>query len=135
VAFQAVLEALQKEGLIPKRAKQRLDSTHVLSAVRDMSALECVRETLRLGLEALEKELDAGERPEFWAELWERYVENKFDFRSAPEVLTSKHRQSGIDAKRLLECCGAPNCFVGLASKYFVGKEVFGHAVSWAADR
>ena len=51
VAFQAVIEALQKEGLIPKRAKQRLDSTHVLSAVRDMSALECVRETLRLGLE------------------------------------------------------------------------------------
>jgi hypothetical protein len=48
---QTVLEALQKERLIPKRAKQRLDSTHVLSAVRDMSALECVRETLRLGLE------------------------------------------------------------------------------------
>ena len=47
VAFQAIIEALQKEGLIPKRAKQRLDSTHVLSAVRDMSALECVRETLR----------------------------------------------------------------------------------------
>jgi transposase len=103
VAFQAVIEALQKEGLIPKRAKQRLDSTHVLSAVRDMSALECVRETLRLGLEALEKELDAAERPEFWPQLWERYVENKLDFRSAPEVLTSKQRQSGIDAKRLLE--------------------------------
>jgi hypothetical protein len=33
VAFQAVIEALQKEGLIPKRAKQRLDSTHVLAAV------------------------------------------------------------------------------------------------------
>src|SRR3984893_4567807 len=92
VAFQAVIEALQKEGLIPKRAKQRLDSTHVLSAVREMSALECVRETLRLGLEALEKELDAAERPEFWPQLWERYVENKLDFRSAPEVLTSKHR-------------------------------------------
>jgi hypothetical protein len=30
LAFQAVIEALQKEGLIPKRAKQRLDSTHVL---------------------------------------------------------------------------------------------------------
>jgi transposase len=103
VAFQTVLEALQKEGLIPKRAKQRLDSTHVLSAVRDMSALECVRETLRLGLETLEKELDAGERPEFWAQLWERYVENKLDFRSAPEVLRSKQQQSGIDAKRLLE--------------------------------
>jgi len=44
------------------------------------------------GWKALEKELDAGERPEFWAQLWERYVENKFDFRSAPEVLRSKHR-------------------------------------------
>jgi hypothetical protein len=68
-----------------------------------MSALECVRETLRLGLEALEKELDAAERPEFWPQLWERYVENKLDFRSAPEVLKSKQRQSGIDVKRLLE--------------------------------
>jgi hypothetical protein len=38
-----MIEALQKEGLIPKRAKQRLDSTHVLAAVREMSALECVR--------------------------------------------------------------------------------------------
>jgi hypothetical protein len=30
-------------------------------------------------------------------------VENKLDFRSAPEVFKSKQRQSGIDAKRLLE--------------------------------
>jgi hypothetical protein len=30
-------------------------------------------------------------------------VENKLDFRSAPEVLRSKQQQSGIDAKRLLE--------------------------------
>jgi transposase len=77
LAFHTVIEALQKEDLIPKRAKQRLDGTHVLSAVRDISALECVGETLRLGLEALEKELDAAERPEFWPQLWEPYVENK----------------------------------------------------------
>jgi nucleoside-diphosphate-sugar epimerase len=31
--------------------------------------------------------------------------------------------------------CSAPHFFVGLASKYFVGKDVFGHAVSWVADR
>ena len=43
VAMRAVLAALQKEGLIPKRSKQRLDSTHVLSAVSDLRALEmCV---------------------------------------------------------------------------------------------
>jgi hypothetical protein len=29
----------------------------------------------------------------------------------------------------------APHCFVGLASKYFVGKEVFGHGVSWGCGQ
>ena len=29
-AFGAVLEALQEEGLLPKKTKQRLDSTHVI---------------------------------------------------------------------------------------------------------
>jgi len=64
VAMRAVLEALQKEGLIPKRSKQRLDSTHVLSAVKDLSALECVRETLHLALEELGRGLAESERPE-----------------------------------------------------------------------
>jgi Transposase domain (DUF772) len=50
LAFLAVLDPLQAEGLIPKRFRQRLDSTHVLAAVADLSALECVREMLRLAL-------------------------------------------------------------------------------------
>jgi transposase len=57
MAMRAVLAALQKEGLLAKRSKQRLDSTHVLSAVADLSALDCVRETLRLALEELAKGL------------------------------------------------------------------------------
>jgi hypothetical protein len=65
VAMRAVLEALQKEGFIPKRSKRRLDSTHVLSAVRDLSALECVRESLRLALEELGASLVQSERPDF----------------------------------------------------------------------
>jgi hypothetical protein len=135
VAFQAVIDALQKEGLIPKRAKQRLDSTHVLAAVRDMSALECVRETLRLGLEALQKELDAAERPEFWAELWERYVENKLDFRSAPEVLKSKQRQSGIDAKRLLEWVEPMRGEVRYAPAVELLRAVLGQHTRWSKAR
>jgi hypothetical protein len=71
VAMRGVLAALQKEGLLPKRSKQRLDSTHVLSAVADLSALECVRESLRLALEELTKRLKASERPDFWALFWE----------------------------------------------------------------
>jgi len=103
VAMRAVLAALQKEGLIPKRSKQRLDSTHVLSAVSDLSALECVRETLRLALEALGRGLAKSERPDFWELFWERYVESKLDYKSGQEVLKNKHGQAGEDCLRLFE--------------------------------
>lgn len=103
LAMRAVLEALQKEGLIAKRSKQRLDSTHVLSAVADLSALECVRETLRLALEEVVRSLAEDERPDFWGLMWERYVENKLDYKSGAEVLTNKHRQAGQDSLVLLK--------------------------------
>ena len=93
----------EKEGLIPKRSKQRLDSTHVLSAVSDLSALECVRETLRLALEELGRGLAKSERPDFWELFWERYVESKLDYKSGQEVLKNKHRQAGEDCLRLLQ--------------------------------
>jgi hypothetical protein len=41
LAMRAVLEALQKEGLVSKRSKQ-LDSTHILSAAMDLSALSAI---------------------------------------------------------------------------------------------
>jgi hypothetical protein len=84
LAFRAVLESLQKEGLVPKRSRQRLDSTHVLAAVADLSALECVRETLRLALEELGRSLPEKARPDFWALLWEHYVENKLEAHEQP---------------------------------------------------
>jgi Transposase DDE domain/Transposase domain (DUF772) len=102
VAMRAVLAALQKEGLLPKGSKQRLDSTHVLSAVRDLSALECVRETLRLALEELARGLADSERPDFWDLFWERYVESKLDYKSGIEMLKNKHQQAGQDGLRLL---------------------------------
>ena len=49
LAFRAVLDALQAEGLLPKRSRQRLDSTHVLAAVANLSALECVRSDAAAG--------------------------------------------------------------------------------------
>jgi transposase len=102
LAFRAVLEALQAEGFIPKRSRQRLDSTHVLAAVANLSALECVRETLRLALEELARALAEPARPDFWPVLWERYVENKLDYKSSPEVLQSKRVQAGEDCLLLL---------------------------------
>jgi hypothetical protein len=54
--MRGVLAALQKEGLLPKRSKQRLDSTHVLSAVADLSSLECVREKPALSVRRTSRE-------------------------------------------------------------------------------
>ena len=103
MAFGVVLKALQEEGFIAKRSRQRLDSTHILGAVARMSALECVRETLAVALDELEGKLTKDQRPEFWEELRERYVESKLDYKSAEETLQSKRRQAGADCLRLLE--------------------------------
>jgi hypothetical protein len=103
LTFRAVLDALQAEGFIPKRSRQRLDSTHVLAAVANLSALECVRETLRLALEELGRALADKARPDFWPALWERYVENTLDYKSSPEVLRSKQVQAGRDCLSLLQ--------------------------------
>jgi transposase len=102
VAFEAVLQALQAEGFVPKRGHQRLDSTHVLGLVARLSKLECIRETIRLALEELAMVLPEKERPEFWELFWERYVESKLDYKSTEVALKQKQQQAGEDSWRLL---------------------------------
>jgi hypothetical protein len=103
LAMRLIGEGLQAAGWIQKRAKQRLDSTHVVAAVARLSALECVRETLALALRELHPKLSVAPRPEFWEALWERYVDNKLDYKSNEETLQAKRRQAGLDAGRLLQ--------------------------------
>jgi transposase len=102
LAMRLIGEGLQAAGWIQKREKQRLDSTHVVAAVARLSALECVRETLALPLEELHPKLSVKQRPEFWEVLWERYVENKLDYKSNEETLQAKRRQAGMDGWQLL---------------------------------
>ena len=47
-AFDKVLEHLSSVGLIKKNAKQRIDSTHVIGLVRELSRIELLHETLRV---------------------------------------------------------------------------------------
>jgi len=101
LAFRAVVEALEKEGFVPKRGKQRLDSTHIVGAVARLSSLECVRETIRLAIGEIEPKLQ--ELPHFWPLLRERYVENKLDYRSPEPVLKDKLALAGADIRELLE--------------------------------
>jgi hypothetical protein len=62
LAFDAVLSGLVEAGLVSRRSRQRLDSTHVLGLVAKMSSLDVVRETLRLALMELDQTLSAQEQ-------------------------------------------------------------------------
>ena len=103
LVFDTILDGLCEAGLVARRARQRLDSTHVLGVVRQMSSLECVRETLRLALETLAGAVAEAHRPGVWRSWWERYVESKLDYRTAEQTLWEQFDQAGADAWAVLE--------------------------------
>lgn len=103
VIFDGVVEWLVEMGLVNRKGKQRLDSTHILGYVKEMSRLECAVETLRLALEALEQALPSAERPEFWGTLWALYVQSEVDWRLSKAERDSRYRQCGRDMEELLE--------------------------------
>jgi len=99
--FERILKGLQEAGLIARKYKQRLDSTHVLGMIAKMSRLECVRESIRLALKELDGMVGDRQRPEFWEVLWERYVASKLDYRTSEVELKNKMWQAGEDIQRL----------------------------------
>ena len=101
LGFQSILDGLVEAGLVARQSRQRLDSTHILGRISRMTRLDCMRETLRLALEELDKATHGVPRPEFWPELWERYVESKLDFRAEASVLHQKMNLAGADALKL----------------------------------
>jgi transposase len=103
LAFTTILTALEEAGLISRQSRQRLDSTQMFGRVAKMSRLDCVRESLRLGLQELEAIVGAPQRPVFWVGLWERYVESQVDYRATVETLGRKLGEAGRDAWQLLE--------------------------------
>jgi transposase len=110
LAFDAILQGLEKAGLVPKRSKQRLDSTHVLGLVKKMSALERVREALRRALLELAAWLAETPRPSWWGMFWERYVASQVEYRSAKEVLQGKLQLAGQDLAQVIAWMdGIPN--------------------------
>jgi hypothetical protein len=101
VGFNAALEAMREAGYLRKSKRGRVDSTHVLGLVAKMSRLECVREAIRLALEALEP-VERLSRPEVWPQWWERYVETRPDYKATKDVLRLKMKQAGHDAEAML---------------------------------
>ena len=100
--FDEILELLVEAGLVKRTGKQRLDSTHVLGYVKQMSRLECAVETLRLTLEALAKVVADTERPQFWERLWTLYVQSQVDWRLSKAEREDRYRRCGQDMAELL---------------------------------
>jgi len=107
--FDGVVDLLIELGLVKRKGKQRLDSTHIVGYVKAMSWMECAIETLRLALEDMEHEVGNKERPEFWSRLWEFYVEGNLDWRLSKIEQANRHRQCGKDMRDLLEWIGPEN--------------------------
>jgi transposase len=102
LAFETVLEALIQAGLVARRGRQRLDSTQMFGRVSRMSRLDCVRETLRLTLQELSEQLLPAERPDWWSQMWEHYVETQTDYRASLETLARKMAEAGAAAQQVL---------------------------------
>jgi hypothetical protein len=101
--FDAILEALHGNGLVKRRGKQRLDSTHVLGAVARMSRLEVVRETLRLFLEVIQKMNQQGSLLD-WPVFYERYIDSDIAWHKIKQdAVNTKFQQAGHDIIALLE--------------------------------
>jgi transposase len=108
VIFDGVLALLIEMGVVKRNSKQRIDSTHILGYVKEMSRLECAVETVRLALADLEQAI-RGKRPEFWGRLWALYVQSEVDWRLDKAERDSRYRQCGQDMKELVEWIDSNN--------------------------
>jgi transposase len=71
--FDALLTACQERGYLKARGRQRTDATHVLGALRVLSRLERVAETLRAALNAVARVAPAWLQAQAAPDWFERY--------------------------------------------------------------
>lgn len=103
LVFEQILQRIQALGFFRRRGKQRTDSIAVLGAVRTLSELETVSETLRLAVQALE----AADRD--WAErlvpasFRAQYACSRSDYRLSAAEQQAQLLQVGADGYWLLD--------------------------------
>jgi Transposase DDE domain len=116
--LEALLAALQAKGLVKAGGKARTDSTHVISAVRDLNRLELAGESVRACLEAL-----AVAAPSWLATVidlpeWAHRYGSRVDSWRLPASETKRSRLAtvyGSDALALLRAVYSPDAPVWLA--------------------
>lgn len=102
--LERILACLEAAGHIKKRGKQRTDATFVLAAVRELTRLECVGETMRHALNVLAVDHPSwlkAKMPVKWAD---RYG-TRFEMSRLPEAKTKQKalaHEIGHDGWQLL---------------------------------
>ena len=110
ILFETLLERLRDYGLLRTRGQQRTDSTHVLAAVRGLSRIECLGETMRATLNALATVAPAWVRCQIPPPWFDRYGPRADAYRF-PKAAADRQRlaeQIGADGFELLTLLAAP---------------------------
>jgi transposase len=105
-----LLERCREHGWLKARGRQRTDSTHVLAAIRTVSRLEGVGETLRHALDVLAQAAPDWLYPWLPAAWFDRYGTRFADFR-LPKGITARQELAetiGNDGYALLAATMAP---------------------------
>ncbi|HEX2980499.1 MAG TPA: IS1182 family transposase [Anaerolineaceae bacterium] len=103
--LNAVLVELKGKGLLKARGQQRTDATHVLAAVRELSRVENVGETLRQALNELAVLAPDWLRAQVTAEWFDRYGV-RMEYQRLPKGLQERQalgERIGQDGYHLLE--------------------------------
>jgi transposase len=124
IVLESCLGAMRDAGYLKSCAAVRIDSTHLLGRIADISRLECVRETLRFALEFLAEFGGAGA----WEPCHGRYSErNPEDLRNASAgKLASCMEKAGSDMKDVLAKADALGVAVAESEPVSLLRRVFG---------
>ena len=112
VALDTLLAALQDKGLVAAGGKARTDSTHVISAVRDLNRTELAGESVRAALEALAVAAPGWLATAIDVSDWNTRYGRRVDSWRLPSSKTKREELAGaygIDGYALLRAVYAPH--------------------------
>ncbi len=111
VALDLLLAALADRGLVKAGGKQRTDSTHVVSAVRDLNRLELAGESVRAAVEAVVAALPGWFQRAFDVPGWSGRYRRRIDSWRLPTAQTKRDQLAvdyGTDGFALIEAVYGP---------------------------
>ncbi|GGN47179.1 hypothetical protein GCM10011578_100600 [Streptomyces fuscichromogenes] len=136
--LQVMLDRLVEAGLLKAGGRQRTDATHVLAAVRTLSRLELVGETLRAALEELAEAAPAWLTPLIepeWAKRYGRRVEIG-KLAGGTAAVTARAEEFGRDGQKILTAAWAADTppHPRLLPQVEILRQVWVHHYYWDTD-